>query len=55
MSKIIDTVTFFNENFIYDLRYNVIKDYVDYLVVCESKFDHKGNPKKLRFNYEKYY
>ena len=54
MSKIIDTVTFFNENFIYDLRYNVIKDYVDYLVVCESKFDHKGNPKKLRFNYEKY-
>ena len=54
MSKIIDCVTFFNENFIFDFRYQVIKDYVDYLVICESKFDHKGKPKKLNFNINKY-
>ena len=27
---------------------NVLKDYVDFFVVCESKFDHRNNPKKLK-------
>jgi len=54
-SKIIDCITFFSENFIFDLRYNVIKDYVDYFVICESKFDHKGNPKKLNFSFKNTY
>ena len=49
MSKIIDCVTFFDENYIFDFRYNVIKEFVDYFIICESKFDHKGNSKKLRF------
>ena len=46
MSKIIDCITFFDNNFIFDLRYNVIKDYVDYFVVCESIFDHQNIEKK---------
>jgi len=50
MSKIIDCVTFFNENFIFDLRYNILNDYVDYFIICESLFDHKGNKKKINFN-----
>ena len=33
----------------FELRYNVLKNYVDYFVVCESKFDHRGNPKKVNF------
>ena len=53
-NKIIDCITFFRENFIFDLRYNIIKDYVDFLVICESKYDHRGNQKKLNFNIEKY-
>ena len=53
-NKIIDCITFYSENFIFDFRYNVIKDYVDFLVVCESKFDHRGNPKQLNFDIEKY-
>ena len=53
-NKIIDCITFFNENFIFDFRYNVIKEYVDFLVICESKYDHRGNQKKLNFNFEKY-
>jgi len=53
-NKIIDCITFFNENFIFDLRYNVIKDFVDLIVICESKYDHRGNEKKLNFNQEKY-
>ena len=49
MTKIIDCITFFDNNFMFDLRYNVLKNYVDYFVVCESKFDHSGNPKKINF------
>tara|TARA_B100000787_G_C16162025_1_gene281895 strand:- start:54 stop:863 length:810 start_codon:yes stop_codon:yes gene_type:complete len=52
-NKIYDCITFFNENFIFNFRYNVLKDYVDTFVVCESKFDHRGKPKKLNFNPDK--
>ena len=58
MKKIIDCVTFFDNNYIFDFRYNVIKDYVDKFIVCESLFDHKNNPKKINFDpnnkYHKY-
>ncbi len=52
--KIIDCITFYNENFIFELRYNVIKNFVDYFVVCESKYDHRGNKKKQNFNIDDY-
>ena len=48
-SKIIDCITFFDNNFMFDFRYNTLKDYVDYFVICESKFDHKGNIKNQNF------
>ena len=50
MHKLIDCITFYDENYIFDLRYNTIKDYVDYFVVCESLYDHKGNKKQLNFD-----
>ena len=53
-SKIIDCITFFDNNFIFDLRYNILKEYVDYFVICESKYDHRNNPKKLYFNTKSY-
>ena len=49
-NKIIDCITFFDNNFIFDLRFNVLKDYVDSFVICESKYDHKNSEKKLNFN-----
>jgi beta-1,4-mannosyl-glycoprotein beta-1,4-N-acetylglucosaminyltransferase len=54
MSKIIDCVTFFNENFIFNLRYNILENFVDQFVICESRYDHKGNEKKLNFKKDKY-
>ena len=45
MNKLIDCITFFNENMMFDFRYNVLKDYVDCFVICESVYDHKGNKK----------
>ena len=55
MAKLIDCITFFDNNYIFDFRYNVIKDYVDKFIVCESLFDHKNNPKKVNFDLEKKY
>tara|TARA_Y100000590_G_scaffold68711_1_gene74900 strand:+ start:5477 stop:6286 length:810 start_codon:yes stop_codon:yes gene_type:complete len=54
-SKIIDCVTFFQENYIFNLRYNIISEYVDYMLVCESKYDHRGNKKDLNFEFKKNY
>ena len=47
--KIYDCITFFDNSFMFDLRYNILKDKVDYFVICESRFDHRGNPKKINF------
>ena len=33
----------------FDIRYNILKEFVDYFVICESLYDHKGNPKKKNF------
>ena len=48
-NKIIDCITFFDNNFMFEIRYNILKDYVDYFVICESKFDHRNDEKKLNF------
>tara|TARA_B100000965_G_scaffold373117_1_gene363292 strand:- start:61 stop:864 length:804 start_codon:yes stop_codon:yes gene_type:complete len=57
MSKIIDCITFFSENYIFDLRYNILENFVDYFVICESKYDHRGKPKtqnfKIKDNFKK--
>ena len=56
-SKVIDCVTFFNNNFMFELRYKILKDVVDYFVICESNYDHRGNKKNINFqlknNYDK--
>ena len=48
-SKIIDCITFFDNNFMFNIRYNILKEFVDYFVICESLYDHKGNLKKKNF------
>ena len=50
MNKIFDCITFFNENFITNLRFEILHKKVDYFVICESAYDHRGNKKKLNFN-----
>ena len=52
--KIIDTITFFQENRHFDLRFNILKDVVDEFLICESIYDHRGNKKEINFNREKY-
>ncbi|MDC0436874.1 glycosyl transferase family 17 [Candidatus Pelagibacter sp.] len=54
MGKIIDCITFFNENFIFDLRYKILESFVDEFIICESKYDHRGKEKKLNFKENQY-
>ena len=49
-SKLIDCITFFQENFIFNLRYKILKDVINEFIVCESIYDHRGIQKKLNFD-----
>ena len=49
-NKIFDCITFFDENLLTNARLEILNNVVDYFIICESKFDHKGNKKKINFN-----
>jgi beta-1,4-mannosyl-glycoprotein beta-1,4-N-acetylglucosaminyltransferase len=48
-SKVFDCITFFRENLITNLRFEILNDVVDYFIVCESLYDHRGRKKKINF------
>jgi beta-1,4-mannosyl-glycoprotein beta-1,4-N-acetylglucosaminyltransferase len=52
--KVFDCVTFFEEHRLMDLRFNILNNFVDYFVVCESRYNHQGNRKKINFDKKKY-
>ena len=45
---------YFDEEIVLDLRLNSLNDYVDYFVIVESKFTHKGDLRELKFNHQKF-
>ena len=45
--KIFDCITYFDEPLLFDLRLNILNDYVDEFVVCEATYTHSGKKKKL--------
>ena len=47
--RLFDCITFFRENFITNIRFEILHNYVDYFVICESIYDHNGNQKNLNF------
>jgi len=53
-NKIYDCITFFQEKLQAELRFNILDDVVDQFIVCESKYDHRGNQKKINFKKEDY-
>ena len=53
--KIFDCTTFFDENLMLEVRFNILNKYVDKFVVAESKYSHSGNKKKLNFDIKKFY
>ena len=45
---------YFNEDVVLDLRLNVLDKYVDYFVIVESSFTHKGDKRQLQFDSKKF-
>ena len=38
------------QNILTNLRFEILDKLVDFFVICESKYDHKGNFKKINFS-----
>jgi beta-1,4-mannosyl-glycoprotein beta-1,4-N-acetylglucosaminyltransferase len=52
--KIFDCFMYFDEEQVLDLRLNVLNHNVDYFVIVESVFNHKGEKRNLLFNIQKF-
>lgn len=52
--KIYDCFIFFNENMLTEIRFNILNKHVDYFVICESYYDHRGNVKGYLFDIKKF-
>ena len=55
--KIYDCITYFDEPMLFDLRLNILDEYVDKFIVIEARHTHNGNDKKLNFeinNFKKF-
>ena len=52
--KIYDCFMYFDEEIVLDLRLNTLNEFVDYFVIVESIFTHKGDKRELKFNHKKF-
>ena len=52
--RIYDCFMYFDEEEVLDLRLNILKDKIDYFVIVESTYNHKGERRKLLFDKSKF-
>ena len=52
--RIFDCFMYFDEDLILDARLNILDKYVDFFIIVESKFNHKGEKRSLKLDLEKY-
>ena len=52
--KIYDCFMFFDEELILEIRLNILNKYVDYFVIVESEYNHKGEKRDLIFDIKKF-
>jgi len=45
---------YFDEEVVVDVRFNTLNQFVDYFVIVESRFTHKGEARELKFNHKKF-
>ena len=48
--KIFDCTTYYSEDLMLDVRFNILNEYVHKFVVVESKYSHSGERKELNFD-----
>ena len=52
--KIFDCFMYFDEDLILDARLNILDKYVDFFIIVESKYNHKGEKRSLKLDLEKF-
>ena len=52
--KIFDCFMFFDEEVVVDVRLNTLNEFVDFFIIVESRFTHKGDLRELKFNHKKF-
>ena len=52
--KIFDCFMYFDEEIVLDLRLNTLNEFVDFFVIVESIYNHKGEERKLLFDLNKF-
>ena len=52
--KIFDCFMYFDEDILLDIRLNILWNKVDFFVIVESKYNHKGEPRDLNFDIKKF-
>ena len=52
--KIYDCFMYFDEEVVLDVRLNTLNEFVDYFVIVESIYTHKGDPREQTFNHKKF-
>jgi beta-1,4-mannosyl-glycoprotein beta-1,4-N-acetylglucosaminyltransferase len=52
--KIYDCFSYWDEDLLLDLRLNILDEHIDYFVIVEGNKTWQNNPKKLRFNIDKF-
>ena len=45
---------YFDEEIVLEARLNILDNFVDYFVIVESKFTHRGDKRDLKFNHKKF-
>ena len=51
---IFDCFSYLDEDLLLDVRLNILNDYVDYFVIVEGNKTWQNNPKKLKFDLNKF-
>ena len=52
--KIYDYFMYFDEEVVVNVRLHTLNEFVDYFVIVESRFTHKGDPRELKFDHKKF-
>ena len=52
--RIFDCFMYFDEEIVLDTRLNYLNPYVDYFVIIESCYTHRGDKRNLKFNINKF-
>jgi len=52
--KIFDCTTYYSEDLMLEVRFNILNEFVDKFIISEAKFSHSGEKKKLNFDINKF-